>query len=107
MRTTEISQVERVSGASGAVTIEIAGAHGSYANAPAQRAAVVDVYVEGGTPQAVTLDGAALPALDRAHPDATAPGWIDLGNGIVRVNTGALPVERDKTIVVTTALRGH
>jgi alpha-glucosidase (family GH31 glycosyl hydrolase) len=103
VRTTDISQVEQ----GGTVTIEIAGARGSYRNAPAQRDAVLDIYVDGGTAQAATLDGASLPALDRAHWDAAPRGWVDLGNGLVRIKTGALPVERDKTISVTTALRGH
>jgi len=103
VRTTDISQVEQ----GGTVTIEIAGARGSYRNAPAQRDAVLDIYVDGGTAQAATLDGASLPALDRAHWDAAPRGWVDLGHGLVRIKTGALPVERDKTISVTTALRGH
>jgi alpha-glucosidase len=104
VRTTELSQVEQAAAATRTVTIKIAGARGSYTNAPAQRDAVLDVCIDGGATQAVTLDGAPLPALDR---QAALPGWIDLGNGVVRIETGALPVERDKTIVVTTTLRGH
>jgi hypothetical protein len=67
---------------------------------------VLDVYVEGGTAQSATLDGAGLPALDRTHWDAAERGWMMAGDGLVRIKTGGLPVDRDKTIVVTTALRG-
>ena len=94
VRTTEISQVEQISGASATVTIKVAAAHGTYKGAPAARDAVLDVYVAGGGSATATLDGAPLPV----H---------DLGNGAIRIATGVLPVERDKAIVVTTALRGH
>jgi alpha-glucosidase (family GH31 glycosyl hydrolase) len=90
VRETELSQVEQAD----TVTITIAAVRGTYKGAPARRDAVLDVFLDGRTAKTATLDGASVP-------------WTDLGNGHVRITTGALPVEHGKTIVVTTALRGH
>jgi alpha-glucosidase (family GH31 glycosyl hydrolase) len=107
VRMTEIAQAATAEGTRGTVTVNIAAAQGTYRGAPAQRDAVLDVYVDGGTARAATLDGAALPALDRAKFDASPRGWMDAGGGLVRIKTGALPIEREKKIVVTTTLRAR
>ena len=105
VRMTEIGQAATTDGTRGTVTVTLAGARGTFRGAPAQRDAVLDVLVDGGTPRAATLDGVALPALDHASWDVAPRGWMDAGGGVARIKTGALPVEREKRIVVTTALR--
>jgi alpha-glucosidase len=103
MRKTVLSQ--RIVG--GATEVVIEPAAGDYRGAPAERNVTLEVHAHGATPITVTLNGQALPRIDRDDAwNSGLAGWQPTKSALVRVNTGVVPVTSRKTLLIRLAPGG-
>lgn len=97
-RTTTISQ----SRSGNVATVTIAPSSGTYTGAPASRANVVELVVDGTQASGVTLNGAALTQhANKAAFDAAASGWYNAGGNLIVAKSASLAVTATKTFQFT------
>jgi alpha-glucosidase (family GH31 glycosyl hydrolase) len=96
-RKTELSQQMN----SSQVTVTIGSAEGSFASAPNQRTVQVELVLPSGSAAAVELNGAVLPEQkSRSDFDASASGWMNVGNNLVLVKASPQDVSLLKKFIV-------
>jgi alpha-glucosidase (family GH31 glycosyl hydrolase) len=79
------------------VEIVIGAGAGRYEGAPAVRDTVIELVTCDAEPTDVALDGAPLARRrTQADFDHGGPGWYAAGDGVARIRTGPMPVERAK-----------
>ena len=92
--TTPLSQ--RASG--NRVVVTVGARLGTYRDAPAERANVIEVATGGRRVTSVTLDGAPLARhATRAAMEAAGSGWFDAGDGLVVARSQGMPVMQAKS----------
>lgn len=96
-RTTEISQ--QLNTSQNTVEVTIKGSQGSYPGAPVKRKNMIRLVVDNAKATKVMLNGISLPLLPSSNTSST--GWLNAGRNIIYINTGALDVSKQKTLVVS------